>query len=82
MAFYFMISSPDPNTGMCAEVGAYCSTSVNERLVERRISSLTADSHLAYNVLQKTSSTRKVFSFSQSFQSGTDPQNRAQMATE
>lgn len=43
---------------------------------------LAADSHLAYNVLQKTSSTRKVFSFCQSFQSGTDLQNRAQMAAE
>lgn len=55
---------------------------VSERLVERHKPSLNADNHLAYNVLQKTSSTRKVFCFCQSFQSGTDPLNRAQMAPE
>lgn len=67
MAFYFMISGPAPNTRTRGEVRAYYSTGISERLVERHKSSLAADSHLAYNVLQKTSSTRKVFSFCQPF---------------
>lgn len=81
-AFYFMISSLSPalNTGVHSEVRAdFCSTSTSERRVGRHKFSPTADSHLAYSVLQKTSSTRKVFSFCQS---GTDLQNRVQMATE
>lgn len=80
--FYFMINSPAPNTRTRGGVRAYDSASIHKCLVERHKSSLTADNHLAYNVLQKTSSTRKVFSFCQSFQSGTDLQTRAQMAAE
>lgn len=45
-----------------SDVRLFCCTS--ESLVERHRSSLKADNRLAYNVLQKTNSTRKVFSFS------------------
>jgi len=62
MAFYFMIPSLAPKTRTHGDVGPFCGTNVSESLVERHKSSLKADNHLAYNVLQKTSSTRKVFS--------------------
>lgn len=84
-AFYFIISSSSPalSTRMHSEIRAdFYSTSTSEHRVEGHKSSLTAHSHLAPRVLQKTSSTRKVFSFCQSFQSGTSLQNRAQMAAE